>query len=107
MIVPGILKVIALLVHVRDPFAIVPEMTGSVPFPGICQCPSTVSSQVRGIRPSAISSNAASSSGVGGPTRGIHLPILSGPRAQVQFTSDLDMKVIPRWGRVNANVRSG
>ena len=107
MIVPGNLQVVAVLVQVLDPLRFMPEMTGSVPFPGICQCPNTVSSHVRGILPSAISSNAASSSGVGGPTRGIHLPTLSGPRTQVQLTSDFDMKVIPRWGRMNAKVRSG
>ena len=106
-IFPGDWQVIALLVHVLDPFTLMPEVTGSVPLPGSCQCPNTVSSHVRGVLPSAISSNAASSSGVGGPTRGIHLPTLSGPRTHVQFTSDLDMKVIPRWGRMNAKVRSG
>ena len=107
MIFPGGLHIVALLVQVLDPFTIMPEMTGSVPFPGNCQCPSTLSSHVRGILPSALSSNAASSSGVGGPTRGIHLPTLSGPRTQVQSTSDFDKKVIPRRDRENANVWSG
>ena len=107
VIFPGGLQVVALLVQVLDPFKIMPEMTGSLSLPGNCQCPNTVSSHVRGILPSAISSNAASSSGVGGPMRGIHLPTLSGPRAQVQLTSDLDRKVIPRLGRLNAKVWSG
>ena len=107
MIVPGNLQVIALLVHVLDPFTIMPEVTGSVPLPGNSQCPNTVSSHVRGKPLSAVSSNAASSSGVGGPTRGIHLPTLSGPRAQVQLTWDLDRNVIPRLGRMNSSVWSG
>ena len=107
VIFPGGLQVVALLVQVLDPLKIMPEMTGSLSLPGNCQCPNTVSSHVRGILPSAISSNAASSSGVGGPTREIHLPTLSGPRTQVQLTSDLDKKVIPRRDRENAKVWSG
>ena len=107
VIFPGGLQIIAVLVQVLDPLKIMPKMIGSVPLPGNCQCPNTVSSHVRGIPPSDISSNAASSSGVGGPVRGIHLPTLSGPRTQVQLTADVDMKVIPRLGRVNARVCSG
>ena len=104
IVVPGRLKIVALLVHVLDPSEIMPEMTGSVSLPGNSQCPNTVSSHVRGKPLSAVSSDAASSSGVGGPTRGIHLPTLSGPRAQVQLTWDLDRNVIPRLGRMNSSV---
>ena len=107
IVVPGRLKIVALLVHVLDPSEIMPEMTGSVSLPGNSQCPNTVSSHVRGKPLSAVSSNTASSSGVGGPTRGIHLPTLSGPRAQVQLTWVLDRNVIPRSGRMNANDWSG